>query len=99
MTIDPKIMTIDPNICATIKKTNLKITDPKGIFGEKRDYKTVIRDSFTVPLNLPVLDCGPQPARFIPWQNKQSLYIVNINIMLKDTHMFVCKNKKFLICL
>ena len=46
------------------RSTDLKITGPTGIFGETRDYKTVIRKPFadylahmlkqgTVPLSLP----------------------------------------------
>ena len=45
MTIDPKWMTIDPNMMLR-QKTNLKITGPTGIFGENRDYKTIIREPF-----------------------------------------------------
>ena len=58
MTIDPKIMTIDPKIVTIgpkiitidkivlLKETKLKITGPTDVFGENRDYKTVIREPF-----------------------------------------------------
>ena len=45
MMIDPKMMTIDPKMML-LQETNLKITGPTGIFGENRDYKTIIRDPF-----------------------------------------------------
>ena len=45
MMIDPKMMTIDPKMML-IQETYLKITDPTGIFGETRDYKTIIREPF-----------------------------------------------------
>ena len=45
VTIDPKNMTIDPTMML-LKETNLKITGPMGIFGENRDYKTIIREPF-----------------------------------------------------
>ena len=45
MMIDPKMMTIDPKIML-LQETNLKITGPTGIFGENRDYKTIIREPF-----------------------------------------------------
>ena len=45
MRIDPKMMTIDPKMML-IQETNLKITGPTGIFGENRDYKTIIREPF-----------------------------------------------------
>ena len=45
MTIDPKWMTIDPKMMLR-QKTNLKITGPMGIFGENRDYKTMIGEPF-----------------------------------------------------
>ena len=45
MTIDPKWMTIDPKMMLR-QKTNLKITGPTGIFGENRDYKTMIGEPF-----------------------------------------------------
>ena len=45
MMIDPKKMTIDPKMML-LQETNLKITGPTGIFGENRDYKTIIREPF-----------------------------------------------------
>ena len=45
MMIDPKRMTIDPKMML-LQETNLKITGPTGIFGENRDYKTIIREPF-----------------------------------------------------
>ena len=45
MMIDPKRMTIDPKMMLR-QKTNLKITGPTGIFGENRDYKTMIGEPF-----------------------------------------------------
>ena len=45
MIIDPKMMTIDPKMML-LQETNLKITGSTGIFGENRDYKTIIREPF-----------------------------------------------------
>ena len=45
MMIDPKRMTIDPKMML-LQETYLKITGPTGIFGENRDYKTIIREPF-----------------------------------------------------
>ena len=45
MMIDPKMMTIDPKMML-LQETNLKITGPTGIFGENRDYNTIIREPF-----------------------------------------------------
>ena len=46
MTIDPKQMTIDLKM-VLLQETNLKITGPMGkIFGENRDYKTIIMEPF-----------------------------------------------------
>ena len=65
MMIDPKMITIDPNMMMIypkmmiepkmmtiyakmilLQETNLKITGHTGIFGENRDYKTIIREPF-----------------------------------------------------
>ena len=43
MMIDPKRMTIDTKMML-LYETDLKITGPMGIFGENRDYKTIIRE-------------------------------------------------------
>ena len=45
MMIDPKMMTIDLKM-VLLQETNLKITGPTGIFGENKDYKTIIRKQF-----------------------------------------------------
>ena len=46
MMIDPKIMKIDQKMML-LQETNSKITGPTGIFGENRDYKTIIREPFS----------------------------------------------------
>ena len=45
----PCLLTIDPKMMLLLE-TNLKVTDATVIFGEYRDYKTIIREQFASDL-------------------------------------------------
>ena len=48
MMIDPNMMMIDLNMMTIDPK--MMVIDPTGIFGENRDYKTIMREPFAKDL-------------------------------------------------